>query len=405
LSKSILLVTHVPVRLTSAGALIDEQTARGIKQWCRYFNKVTYIGIEEISPARVSSSTWVNLAEQPEAQRCALSALPNAYRIADMMRSLGAVRKLLRREIANHDLLCFTIGGLVGDWPAIAALGAIAQKRNYVAWIDRVEVEVIRRTLRGASLKRRLKYAAMLPLMGQYQRFILSRSETALLQGMDTFQHFNTSASNPHCIYDTHTTLADRINPVKLAEKQASIKAGGPLKIVYAGRAAAMKGTDHWLDVLTLLAERGVPFRARWIGDGPELQAMQLRVENTLLREKVVLSGFEPNHQVLLKALHESDMLLFCHKTAESPRCLIEALVCGCPLVGYESAYVSGMVHPAGGAALSRRNQVEALADMVEDLHQNRHRLADLVAAAAISGMRYDEDTVYQHRAKLMGAS
>lgn len=400
MSQNLLLVTHVPVRRNATGHLIDDQTARGIAQWCRYFNNVTYVGIEDTAPA--SSSAWVDLARQPETQNCKLMAFPSSYRITEMLRNQGAVRERLRDAVASHDHLCFTIGGLVGDWPALGALEAMAQKRDYVAWIDRVEPEVIRRTMKAAPLKRRIKNAVTLPLMERYQRFVLSRSKTALLQGMDTFDYFSTSAPNPHCIYDTHTTPADRIDAGALAHKQQRISAGSPLEILYVGRAASMKGTVDWLDTLGVLEQRGVPFRARWIGDGPDLSAMQDRIENSSLKDKVIMSGFEADRQVLLDAMRDSDMLLFCHKTPESPRCLIEALVCGCPLIGYRSSYVSGLVDPAGGSALAPPDDVPALAEIVESLHQDRSRLARLVGEAAASGMQYDEDGVYEHRAKLM---
>ena len=105
-----------------------------------------------------------------------------------------------------------------------------------------------------------------------------------------------------------------------------------------------MKGPGDWLSVLEALDLQSIPFRATWIGDGPDLARMQERVARSGLTDQVVLHGFEGNRAVLLRAMRESDLLLFCHKTPESPRCLIEALVSGCPLVGYETAYPKGLV-------------------------------------------------------------
>jgi len=98
----------------------------------------------------------------------------------------------------------------------------------------------------------------------------------------------------------------------------------------------------------------------------------------------------------------DSDILLFCHKTLESPRSLVEALVCGCPLVGYGSAYSAGLVAQLGGGTFVAMHDAPALADKVVELHENRAALADLVAAAAGSGRLYNEDSVYAHRANLM---
>ena len=76
-----------------------------------------------------------------------------------------------------------------------------------------------------------------------------------------------------------------------------------------------MKGPDDWLDTLEQLYSRQVPFRATWIGDGPELPQMKARLANSPLATAVDLPGFEDNRGVLLRKLEESHLLLFCHKT------------------------------------------------------------------------------------------
>ena len=99
----------------------------------------------------------------------------------------GATRKLLAEAIRQADSLCFTLGYVIGDWAAVAALEAHAQGRRYAVWFDRVEHEVIRSLLPSLSPKRRLKEQAMLLAMEPYHRLLTRRSSLALLQGMDTF--------------------------------------------------------------------------------------------------------------------------------------------------------------------------------------------------------------------------
>jgi glycosyltransferase involved in cell wall biosynthesis len=320
-----------------------------------------------------------------------------------MAANYSGVRAQLRKAIAAHTHLCFTIGGLIGDWPAIAALEAIRQKRNYAAWIDRVEPFVIRNKLsEGASFAKRAAAAALLPMMELYTRSLLRKSIVALLQGRDTFDHYARSAPDAHCTYDTHTHVSDQITSDDLAAKMAKVLSGAALKILYVGRAAAMKGPHDWLATLHLLAKRGVPFQATWIGDGPELNAMQERVAASGLAEHVHLQGFEGDRGAVLSAMRQSDMFLYCHKTPESPRSLIEALVSGCPLVGYASAYLSGLVESHGGGLAVPLGDVHALADRVQALHGDRSWMASLIAAAATSGTLYNEESVYAHRAQLM---
>ncbi|WBO20856.1 glycosyltransferase [Sphingomonas abietis] len=319
-----------------------------------------------------------------------------------MLREYGRVRKTLREAVAQHEHLCFTFGGIIGDWPALAAREAIRQDRRYGAWIDRVEVPIIRNRMAGASQGRRLAAAIAAPLGEHYTRHLIRHSAVALLQGGDTFQHYARWASAPHCTYDTHTRIHDRIDAATVSAKQARLVAGEPLRIVYAGRAAPMKGTGDWLDTLALLHAQQIPFRATWIGDGPDLATMRGRVASARLTGLVDLPGFEGDRDILLDRMRQSDMLLFCHKTPESARCLIEALVSGCPLVGYRSAYAYGLVATHGGGAFTPLDDPNALAVQVAELHRDRAGFARLIGDAAASGRLYDEDGVYAHRAELM---
>jgi len=401
--KRLLLVTHVNLRRDGDRLLIDDQTAAGLRQWCKHFGGLTYFGVAaDEDDARDSSVTWVDISAQPFAAQCELHALPRAYKPQQMARHYRQTRATLAQAIASHHYLCFTIGGLIGDWPAVAALEAIKQGRPYAAWLDRVEPAIIRQGLANASLKRRLWASVMLPLMERYHRHLLKHSTVALLQGGDTFEHYKPWNANSHCIYDTHTTTADQISAAQLEQKRARIRSGAPLEIIYVGRAAAMKGPDDWLDVLTGLSSEQVPFKARWIGDGPALAAMRQRVGSGPLQDHVQLSGFKGDRSAIFAALRASDIVLYCHKTPESPRSLIEALVAGCPIVGYDTAYPRELTRTSGGGAFAPQDDVEGLIATIARLHRERGMLENLVTAAATTGSAYDEDSVYAVRAKLM---
>ena len=399
----LLLVTHVLIRQGPNGPQIDDQTAAGIEQWCRHFDEVTYYGIaHDGTDSAGSSLAWVDTTDGLIGARARLRTLPSAYRLGRMTKHYRQVRATLRSAVAQHRHLCFTIGGMIGDWPALAAVESIRQKRDYAAWIDRVEPSILRNKMIGASLPRRAAAAVALPVMETYTRHLLRNSKVALLQGRDTFDHYAACAPDPHCTYDTHTHVGDRIAPAALAGKQARILSGAALNIVYVGRAAAMKGPSDWLETLERLHRAQIPFRATWIGDGPDLSAMQDRIARSGLAVVVDLPGFVGDRIALLRAMRESDLLLCCHKTAESARCLIEALVSGCPIVGYGTAYACGLIEERGGAVFAPQDDIAALAERIADLHRDRPALARLVAEAAASGELYNEDIVYAHRARLM---
>ena len=401
-STSLLLVTHVLIRQGPNGPQIDDQTAAGIARWCEHFDTVTYYGIgKDDADDGGTSVTWVDLDKAVAGGRARLVALPSAYRVGRMVKQYTAVRGILRAEIGRHTHLCFTVGGLVGDWPAVAALESARQKRAFATWIDRVEPSVIRNKLVGAPILKRAVAALALPAMDIFTKHVLSKSKVALLQGMDTFGHYRASCSDPHCTYDTHTHGSDQITLETLAAKQKRVLSGAPLSIVYLGRAAAMKGPDDWLDTIEELVRRGVPLEATWVGDGPDLARMRERVTRSGLANVVALPGFEGDRDTLLRLLRESDVLMFCHKTPESARCLVESLVSGTPIIGYETAYPKGLVERRGGGVFTP-DQAASLADAIAALDRDRERLAALMGNAASSGEFYTEASVYAHRAKLM---
>ncbi len=399
---SLLLVTHVHLHDGARGLRIDDQTAAGIAQWARHFDSVTYYGVRARGGGMAGSSIhWVDAGGDALGRNVTVRALPWGYRPGAMLRHVRAVDRELSGAIDRHRHLCFALGGMIGDWPSLAAWRAIRKRRRYAAWIDRVESEVIRVAVAG-SPGRRLAAAALLPGMDAGLRYLLRHSEVALLQGGDTFAHFSDTASDPHCTYDTHTQADAAIDAAALAAKQARVAASAPLSIVYVGRATAMKGPFDWLAAIEALHAQGVPLRARWIGDGPDLAAMRARVAALGLGEIVDLPGFEGRRDVLLQAMRDADLLLFCHKSLESARCLIEALVCGCPIVGYDGGYPRGLVAAHGGGRFVVPGDSAALADAVARLHADRPALAALIGAAAASGADFTEDRVYTHRAALM---
>lgn len=397
---SLLLVTHVPMREGPNGLQIDDQTLAGLVQWCKYFTRITFLGV--LNPAAGGSSTaWKDTNIGIVGERVNLIALPHAYRADKMARHFAAVRARLANAIRDHRHLCFTLGAIIGDWPAVAAFEALRQGRAYAAWIDRVEPYIIENKLAGQRVKRSVAKALM-PLPQAMIRYLLRKSRVALLQGGDTYAYYARSAPAPHCTYDTHTSIDEQISPQAIKMKLDHVLSGAPLRIIYIGRAAAMKGPFDWLDTLARLRAMNVAFKARWIGDGPDIDAFRQRAAALGLRDHVHIPGFESRRAVLLDAMRQSDLMLFCHKTPESARCLVEALVCGCPIVGYGTDYPRDLVATRGGGLFAPQDDSNSLALRLKRLDGDRRELAALIEAAACSGSLYNEDAVYAHRANLM---
>ncbi len=399
---SLLLVTAVALRERDGRYFIDDQTWHGLAQWLRYFAKVTYAGLDVEGAQKQSSTIWLPVDEVPGSENLKILKLPRAFRPLEFARTYAPTRRRLAEAIAASEKLCFTIGHLIGDWGSVASLEAHAQGRPYGVWYDRIEYDVIRRSWDSLSWRARIRETVSIPIARALQDVIVRRSTMGLYQGGDCYEHFRATAPRPFCVYDTHTTESDFIPTGTLAEKIARAKEGAPLSICYVGRAADMKGPLDWLGVLNLLKKSGARFDARWLGDGPLLGEMRQRVTDMDLGGSVELAGFVGDRAEVIEAMRRSQIFLFCHKTPESPRCLIEALVSGSAIVGYESAYSRDLLSQHGGGIVTPINDVAALARALVELDRNRSRLADLVSRAALEGRRFDEDTVYRQRALLM---
>jgi colanic acid/amylovoran biosynthesis glycosyltransferase len=103
----------------------------------------------------------------------------------------------------------------------------------------------------------------------------------------------------------------------------------------------------------------------------------------------------------LLELLRAADMMLFCHLTPESPRCLIESLLSGTPIVGYASAYPEDLIAVNGGGVLTSMSPVALSAELIR-LASDGALLAALFERAARDGHDMNDEAVFDHRVELM---
>jgi glycosyltransferase involved in cell wall biosynthesis len=103
-----------------------------------------------------------------------------------------------------------------------------------------------------------------------------------------------------------------------------------------------------------------------------------------------------------MASLRTTDIFLFCHKTAELPRCLGEALAAGSPLVGYGSAYARDLVATNGGGAFAEVSNYRGPADTVIALDADRLKIGQFGRVSGASGRLLDRDLAIQKRIDLL---
>lgn len=392
-----MLVLPLPVHAVGGRLFLDAQACNGLRLWLDNFDAVTMCNplLEAASPPADTR----DLREALPDARLTVVPLPAAWTPLRFFRVLPEVRRTLTTIMARSTDLQFAIGGLFGDWGAVAALLAARAGRRAAVWTDRVESQVMRFQARDAALLRRPYAHARAWATRHFERYVIRRSAMGLFHGMDTYNAYAQHSPDPRLVHDIHLGPEARIAPEALARKRARDE--GRLRIVYGGRAHPDKGVADWIETLARAADAGIDFEATWFGSGPELDMARRRVAERGLADRVHFPGPTPDHAALIAELRAADLFLFCHKTRESPRCLVEALLSGTPIVGYDSDYPRDLIAANGGGLLTA-NEPAALAAALVALASDRARLRDLMARAARDGHPLVDVEVFRHRSDLI---
>ena len=398
---SLLIYAPVPVYQGPSGIYAEAQAVNGLRLWADHFDQVTVMMPQAPGAPPVG---WVPLVDHAEIlSRVRVEPLPMAYRPDQFFKALRPVRARISALIAQADYLSFAIGGLFGDWGAVAAMIAHKQGRPFAVWTDRVESEVVRRSIgQGhwrASLRARLYHRPMARL----EKAVIARATLGLFHGQETFDTYAPYCRNPHVVHDIHIAPEDHISNEALQAKCEKARQG-PLTLLYAGRANAMKGTLDWGRVLAKLQDDGVDFTATWLGDGDELAQLRDNLAAAGVADRVELPGFTDDRDLVRRRMQQADIFLFCHKTPESPRCLIEALAAGTPIVGYDGSFARDLISTHGGGRLVSIGDADALADQVKQLDADRSALAAMIRNARADGAPYNDVEVFRHRSELIKA-
>lgn len=393
--NSLLIYAPVPLHQHDGIMYIESQALNGVRLWAENFAFVTIMMPLAPGPPPVG---WVAL---PPVDRVAIEPLPMAYRPDQFLRHFRATRSRIRVLMANAQYLSFAIGGLFGDWGAVSCLEAHRQGRRFAVWTDRVESQVMRSSMRHGSWRARLRAVLYHRPMAWLERHVIRKSTLGLFHGHETFETYAPYARNPHLVHDIHISTEDHISAGALGKKQLDALEG-PLRIVYVGRMDAMKGPLDWVDVLGRLAADGVAFSAIWLGDGDLCDKMRARIATLGLESQIATPGFAENREAVLEELRRAQVFLFCHNTPESPRCLIEALISGAVLVGYDGAFARDLTRLADSGVFVPIGDVEGLAGQVAGLAADRSRLADLIGRAVQDGAPFDDVSVFRHRSEII---
>lgn len=393
----LLLILPLEIFESHGELFLDKQACNGLRLWLENFDRVIICGpLRRGTPPENTQS----LRSMTASGLLKVVPLPSAYTPALFVRHYFGVRKQVLRLIHSATHLQFAIGGLFGDWGAFATLWATGRNRKVAVWTDRVESSVLRFKAHAAPQPRRTIRWLYASVTKYFEQHVIRRGTIGLFHGMDTYTAYSRFSRKPYLVHDIHLGPEARISAERLQYKSA--RPVGPLRIIYAGRVHFEKGFEDWIKVLAEVKSQGVAFLACWYGDGPGFDEAQRLIAKLGVAPEVVFPGPIQDRSELIEYLREADIFVFCHKTKESPRCLVEALLSGTPIVGYESTYAKDLIERNGGGILTPIHDVNALATLVVRLSRDHELLRDLFNRSAEDGFRLTDVDVFHHRSELI---
>lgn len=398
-TASLLLDLPVPFRRIGDVLHVEAQAHNGILRWLDNFDRLTICA--PVVPDDLADPTlsWLPVDDLLRGGTVSLHELPWAYHPRDHLRHRAQAKALYRRLIPEHRYLCFANLGWAGAWGNIAADEAARIGRPYAVWMDSVLHEM--RPAVTGNVARRAAAALRTWMEKRYAMSSIGGAAVGLFHGRTVYDGYAPISRNPHVVHNIHLKRSDVVGRDELAARLAAQRA--PVRIGYVGRVLDIKGPLQWIAAMGRLAQR-LPgrFQATWLGDGAMLEDCRREVARLGLGDVVFFPGGERDRRKVLEFLRSLDLFAFCHLTLESPRCLIESLMSGVPIVGYESTYAHGLVTPTGGGDFVAIGDVDGLADRLA------HYLEDVPARHAASfqaldsGEHFSDEAVFAHRSELI---
>ena len=232
----------------------------------------------------------------------------------------------------------------------------------------------------------------------------IRRAGLGLFHGLTVYQSYAPYSSLPKVVHDIHLDEDDILREEALEARLNSVN--NRVSILYVGRVHEMKGPRQWLDtvekVIRTVSPGQVRVEAKWYGDGPAIEELRDLVSQRGLSDWISFPGNVSARCEVLDILRAADLFVFCHVTPESPRCLIEALMCGLPILGFESAYASALTSTYGGGATVPIGDIGALAEVVKKYVSDKEARKNLSRAALHSGQQFSEESVFKRRSELI---
>jgi colanic acid/amylovoran biosynthesis glycosyltransferase len=171
---------------------------------------------------------------------------------------------------------------------------------------------------------------------------------------------------------------------------------GERFELLTVGSLRPYKGQHYLVEACRLLRDRGIPVRCRIVGEGEERSRLEEQIRATQLADFVQLLGALPQDEVarLLTTGHcyvQPSIITATGKMEGIPVSLMEALVCGLPVVATSLSGIPELVRPAETGYLVPPADPVALADALAGVYADPEQATRLAKAGhALVQKEYD---------------
>lgn len=153
----------------------------------------------------------------------------------------------------------------------------------------------------------------------------------------------------------------------KVFVKEISDSSSSTLKLVSCGRLSKEKGFDLAVKTAEILKEKGYKYKWFFVGDGVERGRIEEMIEQSTLKEQIVITGFMDNPYPIIK---KSDIYVQTSYEESYGRTIKEAMILGCPVVSTATVGGNLLLKNKENGILTEINP-EALAEGIIEMIEN----------------------------------
>ncbi|TET67029.1 MAG: glycosyltransferase family 4 protein [Candidatus Zixiibacteriota bacterium] len=154
------------------------------------------------------------------------------------------------------------------------------------------------------------------------------------------------------------------------------------------------KRLEVFMEACSRLKERGHRFKALCVGGGPLREKLERQVADLNLQDSVELREAVPSDEVA-SLYHNCDLCVLCSEEEGFGLTLVEAQLCGRPVVGTDSGGIRDIIEDGVNGLSVPVNQPEALADAIGKILGDPELASRLaLQGAESSAKRFDPETL-----------